>query len=227
MHSNEPLDEFGNIKIIDNNLFALNSDNNILYHFVDGQLKQTLNKVGRGPGEYFVIDLYDYDPVKGLVYISDRDDRELLVYDANNNFEHVRTIKINQSQTLPIMALLDSDHLMHVASPNTEGAFASMKILNLQDLSIDSICGFNQNVKLNSTITMDRCSNKDKLFGINDHVSYIYRYVQRNGKYCIDTLYSVQMGENYDIPYNIANADTRTDDGYWTFYNLSFACKIF
>ncbi|MCQ2052210.1 MAG: 6-bladed beta-propeller [Bacteroidaceae bacterium] len=223
LHSNEPLDEFGNIKIIDNNLFALNSDNNILYHFVDGQLKQTLNKVGRGPGEYFVIDLYDYDPVKGLVYISDRDDRELLVYDANNNFEHVRTIKINQSQTLPIMALLDSDHLMHVASPNTEGAFASMKILNLQDLSIDSICGFNQNVKLNSTITMDRCSNKDKLFGINDHVSYIYRYVQRNGKYCIDTLYSVQMGENYDIPYNIANADTRTDDGYWTFYNYQEA----
>lgn len=217
LHSSEPIDESGWMKIYGNNLFAVNSNDNQIYHYIDGQLKQTLNKVGRGPGEYFTIDLYDYDPVKGLIYISDRSDRELLVYDVNNDFEHVRTIKMDKSQTLPVMNLLDSDHLMYVSSPNAEGAYASMKIMNLKDLSIDSICGFNQNVKVNSSATMNRCSNQNMLFGISDPVSYMCKYVQKDGKYCIDTLYSIQMGKGYDIPYDIANADTRTDDGFWTY----------
>lgn len=219
LHSSDPLDESGWTKIIDNNMLVVNSNHNQIYHYIDGQLKQTLNKVGRGPGEYFTIDLFDYDPVKGLIYISDRDDRELLVYDANNDFEHVRTIKMDKSQTLPVMNLLDSDHLMYVSSPNAEGAFASMKILNLNDLSIDSICGFNQNVKLYSSITMNRCSNKNMFFGISDTVSYMCKYVQRDGNYYTDTLYSIQMGDGYDVPSDVANADNRTDEGFWTFYN--------
>lgn len=75
-----PLDGIGGIKTWDNVMLARSSDDKKILRFDDYKLTWVLNRLGRGPGEYYFIEDFSYDKANNCIYIEN--DSNLVTYDA-------------------------------------------------------------------------------------------------------------------------------------------------
>ena len=80
LKSDAPLDGIGGIKTWDNVMLARSSDDKKILRFDDYKLTWVLNRLGRGPGEYYFIEDFSYDKANNCIYIEN--DSNLVTYDA-------------------------------------------------------------------------------------------------------------------------------------------------
>ena len=57
-----PMDEISNFKVYGDHVLIIDKNRTKLFDFYKGNMSSVLDKAGRGPGEYFSIDSYSYDP---------------------------------------------------------------------------------------------------------------------------------------------------------------------
>ena len=91
-----PMDGIGGIKSWDDGavMLARSSDSRKIMRFDNYKLTSVLDKLGRGPGEYYFIEDFSYDKVNNCIYIEN--DSNLVTYDAN-------TLEFKGKQTVNIM----------------------------------------------------------------------------------------------------------------------------
>ena len=75
-----PLDGIGGIKSWGDVMLARTSDSRKILRFDNYELTSVLNRLGRGPGEYYFIEDFTYDKVNNCIYIEN--DSTLVTYDA-------------------------------------------------------------------------------------------------------------------------------------------------
>ncbi|MBR4811330.1 MAG: 6-bladed beta-propeller [Bacteroidaceae bacterium] len=76
-----PLDGIGGIKSWGDIMLARSSDSRKILRFDNYKLTSVLDRLGRGPGEYYFIEDFSYDSVNNAIYIEN--DSNLVTYDAN------------------------------------------------------------------------------------------------------------------------------------------------
>ena len=76
-----PLDGIGGIKSWDDVMLARTNDDRKILRFDNYKLTAVLDRLGRGPGEYYFIEDFSYDKVNNCIYIEN--DSNLVTYDAN------------------------------------------------------------------------------------------------------------------------------------------------
>jgi hypothetical protein len=80
LKSSDPLDGIGGIKCWDGVWLARTNDDRKMLRFDNYQLTWVLDRLGRGPGEYFYISDFSYDKANNCIYIEN--DSSLVTYDA-------------------------------------------------------------------------------------------------------------------------------------------------
>lgn len=75
-----PMDGIGGIKSWGDVMLARTSDDKKILRFDNYKLTSVLNRLGRGPGEYYFIEDFSYDAVNNAIYIEN--DSNLVTYDA-------------------------------------------------------------------------------------------------------------------------------------------------
>ena len=76
-----PLDGIGGIKSWGDIMLARTSDSRKILRFDNYKLTSVLDRLGRGPGEYYFIEDFSYDSFNNAIYIEN--DSNLVTYDAN------------------------------------------------------------------------------------------------------------------------------------------------
>lgn len=80
LKSDAPLDGIGGVKSWDDVMLARTSDSRKILRFDNYKLTAVLDRLGRGPGEYYFIEDFSYDKVNNCIYIEN--DSNLVTYDA-------------------------------------------------------------------------------------------------------------------------------------------------
>ena len=75
-----PMDGIGGIKSWDDVMLARTNDDRKILRFDNYKLTAVLDRLGRGPGEYYFIEDFSYDKVNNNIYIEN--DSNLVTYDA-------------------------------------------------------------------------------------------------------------------------------------------------
>ena len=75
-----PMDGIGGIKSWDDVMLARTNDDRKIMRFDNYKLTAVLDRLGRGPGEYYFIEDFSYDKVNNNIYIEN--DSNLVTYDA-------------------------------------------------------------------------------------------------------------------------------------------------
>ena len=80
LKSADPLDGIGGVKSWGDVMLARTSDDKKILRFDNYQLTAVLDRLGRGPGEYYFIEDFSYDEANNCIYIEN--DSNLVTYDA-------------------------------------------------------------------------------------------------------------------------------------------------
>jgi hypothetical protein len=166
-----------------NDLFFILSQNEIFVFEPSGKLKQKINNIGRGPGEYAGIS--DFDIYSDILYILDRSNQNILEYDLNGNVLKTRSLNMWAQK---LIVLNETEILLY--SGEEDNSFNQCKLSKL--LSNGDIIGFmpidsrkSKFLQVSSTQNFVRCDSviyfheafNDTIFVINDE--------QINAKYSL------------------------------------------
>ena len=96
-----PLDGIGGVKSWDDVMLARTNDDRKILRFDNYQLTAVLDRLGRGPGEYYFIEDFTYDAVNNCIYIEN--DSNLVTYDAQTmEFKGKQRVNINIQNVLNV-----------------------------------------------------------------------------------------------------------------------------
>lgn len=156
-------------------LIYILSNNQIFVFEQNGKFKQTINKIGRGPGEY--TEIKDFDIFSETLYILDRTGQNVLAYDLQGN--HINTENIGMwAQKLIVL----NENEILIYSGEEDNSFNQCKF---------SVVG--NNVEITGLIPIDR--QKSKFLHVNAkqnfvrHDSIIYFHEAFN-----DVVYKINKG---------------------------------
>lgn len=102
----------GAINYLENRLYLADNTPNVFQLGSELELLGVINKAGRGPGE--VIGVNDMSVVSDSLYVYDRQQAKILVYDLNNNF--IREVSL--SEALGYHMVVDNRSEIFMSTPN-------------------------------------------------------------------------------------------------------------
>lgn len=224
LRSPEPIDEASSFKVYGDHVLIIDKDKTKLYDFYKGNLQTVLDKIGRGPGEYFNINSYSYDPLSDFVYIYDRSDQELICYDLKDDCKYIRSINTKPYGWITKLSLLNSNKMVMTCEIACGDQFGCIRILDLNTLSADSLCSLNYFTTVMNSITMSDISIDNYAFGLCNSTSYLCKMVPEKDSFKIDTICSILSGNGKDIDSAMTFVDNRDVEQYqkWVDYQDLF-----
>lgn len=117
LKSDGPLDGIGGVKSWGDVMLARTNDSRKILRFDNYKLTAVLDRLGRGPGEYYFIEDFTYDDVNNCIYIEN--DSNLVTYDATTlDFKGKQPVNISLQNCLNV-----GDKMLYFGSYLDEGGF--------------------------------------------------------------------------------------------------------
>lgn len=215
--SDAPMEEFGTIQIHGDEMIIMDSNKRTVYYFLDNKLRSTLNAVGRGRGEYLLLNEVIYDNDKKILYLTQLTAREEILKYSVPDMKYVGTITV-PSKVESIRLFDDKTLLLSMTKGDDEFGLYLFDIESEQ--IIKKVCDLNmyQYEQSNNTLSsFDKKSHLISLFGTTNRLcsysddSLTVKISFNYGGQGADYVYAADMDDSRDVDkymeYLMANGD--------------------
>ncbi len=124
--SDEPLHDCSYFRCYGDELIMIDTQKKWIYYFKDNELQGTLHSLGRGPGEYNMIDFYEYDSKGKILYVVSLAESDAIMSYSVPDMKY--TGKLNVGKGVECIRIYDENTLLLGVKEGDGGALVLFDI---------------------------------------------------------------------------------------------------